>query len=312
MNKENFEIFLKNFSGETTEQENKTLYSNLQDNPGFKAEFESFNTLWEKSANFKNIYNSEKGYELLQKKIRMRTRKTTILLRIAAIFIGLFLVSAYLLNDANRVTNIVATNKVLSITLPDSSKIFLNKGASLSYTNPRIMPFKRKVNLDGEGFFEITPDVNHPFVVSTQEFDVQVLGTKFNVNTSAKESKIILTEGKVRLMNFTNKHNEMYMSPGDMISVNRESRAVTESQVNPELFTIWKDKRIIFNYFSLEEITQIIQNVFGKEVKINNNTIINKHLYGSAPVDDLQVLLQALAEILNQEVYLENDTVIIN
>ncbi len=312
MDEQIFQLFSKHLSKEITQEESVALQTLLHTNPEVQAHFEDFIILWEQTGIFKNSFNTDSGYEILKMKIKTRKQKPGFLLRAVAVFVGVLLVSGFLLLDAQRKTRIVASTNILQLTLRDSSKVVLNKGAVLSYSNPRIMPFKRKVSLQGEGYFEITHNPQNPFLVKTEEFDVQVLGTKFNVKTEENESIIILSEGKVHLMNFTNKHEEMHLNPGDMVTVNRKSRAVIKSKVNPDLFTIWKEKRIIFNHFNLVEVSKIIQNVFGKEVKINNNNLFNKYLNGSAPVDDLQVLLNALAEVLDEEIYLKNDTIIIN
>ena len=306
-------LFNQYLSGEITEDELLELKNLLESNPGLKEEFELLKSSWNNFSDIKNLFNEDKGFLMVRKKISDHHKKRQLIWRMAAIFIGIMMIGGILYVDSNNEVSITARSNVKEIYLPDSSMVFLNKGAVLTYKNPRFLSFNREVSLTGEGFFEITHNSeSKPFIVSTNAFDIYVLGTKFNAIAGEDETKVILTEGSVKLINFDNRHKEMLMEPGDLVKVNNQSRGVSTDKVNPDLYSIWKENRIVFDHFSLEEVVRIIQNVFDKEVIINSNNSMSKHLNGSAPVDDLDALLKALSEILDEEVYLKNDTVIIN
>lgn len=102
------------------------------------------------------------------------------------------------------------------------------------------------------------------------------------------------------------------MAPNDYVAYNKESNTLTRNKVNAELYSIWKEKYISFENFNLDEVSQIIEQVFNKQVIINNQSLSNKTLSGSAPIDNLSDLLKALSEILGEEILVENDTIIIN
>ena len=68
-----------------------------------------------------------------------------------------------------------------SIVLPDGTKVFLNAGTTLRYPD-HFEGGSREVYLNGEAYLEVTKDAEHPFVVKTEEVEVKVLGTVFNVN----------------------------------------------------------------------------------------------------------------------------------
>lgn len=86
------------------------------------------------------------------------------------------------------------------VNLPDGTKIWLNAASSLKY--PAVFNGeKRRVELTGEAYFEVAKDKNHPFVVATDNQEIEVLGTHFNVNSYADESatKTTLLEGSVKV-----------------------------------------------------------------------------------------------------------------
>lgn len=313
MLQEQLNLFAKHFSGETSEKENKEIELLLRDNK-LKEEYKELSESWEKSINLKSNFNVEQGLQILKSKISKRKLQIRrgLFLRVAAIFVGLIFVSSVLFIDSLKHTTIVATNSVEKITLPDSSIIYLNKGSEIDFKSANFQKFNRKVKLTGEAYFEIKKDSNKKFIVNIDCFDVQVLGTKFNVKTIAQNSEITLNEGNVRLFNFPEKQDDIYMAPNDYVAYNKESNTLTKNKVNAELYSIWKEKYISFENFNLDEVSQIIEQVFNKQVIINNQSLSNKTLSGSAPIDNLSDLLKALSEILGEEILVENDTIIIN
>ena len=85
-----------------------------------------------------------------------------------------------------------------SIVLPDGTKVFLNAGTTLRYPD-HFEGGSREVYLNGEAYLEVTKDAEHPFVVKTEEVEVKVLGTVFNVNAYPEGEwvRTTLVEGKV-------------------------------------------------------------------------------------------------------------------
>lgn len=88
----------------------------------------------------------------------------------------------------------------IEMTLPDGSHVWLNAGTRLEY--PTVFGrHRREVKLSGEAMFDVRHDAAHPFVVHTFATDVEVLGTKFNVEAD-DETRLFSTtllEGRVRL-----------------------------------------------------------------------------------------------------------------
>ncbi|MBK7131283.1 MAG: FecR domain-containing protein [Bacteroidales bacterium] len=86
------------------------------------------------------------------------------------------------------------------ISLPDGSKISLNRNSQLTYRE-NFGKKNRNVKLTGEAFFEIAPDASKPFIIDAGKADVRVVGTSFNVITNNTESEVevYVKTGKVIL-----------------------------------------------------------------------------------------------------------------
>lgn len=126
-----------------------------------------------------------------------------------------------------------------NLQLSDNTRVHLNSGSSLRYP-VRFAGDIREVFLTGEGFFEVTKDEERPFVVKTEEVDVRVLGTSFNVNAYPDEKVVATTlvEGKVRV-GYGSKNFDL--DPGMQFVYDREDKTANVRTVDMELYTSWKD-----------------------------------------------------------------------
>lgn len=120
-------------------------------------------------------------------------------------------------NSGNEVAyNTITTPKggQYQLVLADGSRVWLNAASSLRF--PVAFTGKeRRVELAGEGYFEVTHHADRPFVVAIADMDVQVLGTHFNINSYPDEEtvKTTLLEGSV-LVKAKNIKREAVIMPG--------------------------------------------------------------------------------------------------
>ena len=94
----------------------------------------------------------------------------------------------------------VPAGQRVNLDLPDGSNVWLNAGTTMQYP-VSFMTDKREVILDGEAYFEVAHNEKSPFVVHTSTLDVEVLGTKFNVEaySARKIFETSLMEGRVKV-----------------------------------------------------------------------------------------------------------------
>ena len=122
----------------------------------------------------------------------------------------------------------VPYGKRFDIVLSDNTHVFLNAGSSLRYPVNFIKGKNREVFLEGEAFFEVTKDTQHPFVVNAHEINVRVLGTKFNVSAYPESlaTKTVLVEGAVGLYKTETykAENATLMTPGDLATLDKKQK----------------------------------------------------------------------------------------
>lgn len=137
-----------------------------------------------------------------------------------------------------------------SIVLSDGTRVILNAGTTLSYP-AAFVSSQREVKVNGEAFFEVSHDKDHPFIVSAENVKVKVLGTKFNVKAYKEDDhiEVTLTEGKVGV-GLGEHHDMMYISPGQQALFNKMKQSFSKYEVNLDYYTSWKEGKFYFKILS--------------------------------------------------------------
>lgn len=195
-----------------------------------------------------------------------------------------------------------------TLRLKEGSEIVLNSNSQLRY-NPNIKKGENiEVWLQGEAYFDITHYENERqrfFMVHTRDGVVQVLGTKFVVNSFGEQTQTVLSEGKikVRVKNDSQDHRvEQILKPDDMARFERMDKAIALQEVNPLVYTSWTEGKLVFEKTPMEEVSTRIENTFGVKIVIVDETLSNRRLSGSIRIPNLKVLKEALAKLLDAKV----------
>lgn len=191
-------------------------------------------------------------YQIFQDENVQTKRKAKIYLiglRIAAILIiGLVFSSVwfYLQSDKNSLSGQIQTVSIpygakTKLTMPDGSTVWLNSGSTLNYSSD--FSKKREVMLSGEAFFEVQKD-KIPFEVNTNFGKIKVLGTGFNVLADPASGFVTtLVHGSVEI-DGTNYKQSQILEPGQQSKL--IGNTLVKSNVETDLFTSWKDGKMIF------------------------------------------------------------------
>ncbi|MDO5664533.1 MAG: FecR domain-containing protein [Bacteroidia bacterium] len=176
------------------------------------------------------------------------------------------------------------------VTLADGSVVTLNKNSSIEYR--RKMKAGRNVKLTGEAFFEVTHDEKHPFVVKTDNAQVKVLGTSFNVKTNSLSTTVNVKTGKVEL---NREEKSIILLAGEMGYTSKEE--ALKKHVNNENYLAWKNKKMVFNEATLAEVVRDLANYYNTFITIKGNadncrvtTVFTSETLIEA-LDELKVLL---------------------
>jgi transmembrane sensor len=200
-----------------------------------------------------------------------------------------------------------------TITLPDSSRITLNRFSEVRTDFQHWSNRKREVWLTGEAFFEITKvqtgDSHYNnFIVHTAKGDIEVLGTSFNVQTDSLGFSTALHTGSIKA--HIGKDEEISLVPGQMLIV--QGNTVYKKQVNVQLYSAWKDGEFHFDNTSLTEVITLMERYYGLVVKVAEDIpMAKKKLSGNIAVKDSSQLINVLQISLGLNIQRKGDSLFI-
>ncbi|QGK73685.1 FecR family protein [Flavobacterium sp. SLB02] len=173
--------------------------------------------------------------------------------------------------------------KKFEVQLSDGTVVYLNAGTSLRYPVQFVKNQSRQVYLTGEAFFEVSKDKAHPFTVNAPKVNVEVLGTKFNVNSYVEDAStnVVLVEGKVSLYkDKKTTDNQFYLTPGlKGSSIRGQQKIITES-VNTDYYTAWVKGSLVFKNASFDAIIKTLERRYNVTF-INKNKTLGKEIFNA-------------------------------
>ncbi|MCE7055243.1 FecR domain-containing protein [Algoriphagus sp. AGSA1] len=182
-----------------------------------------------------------------------------------------------------------------SLTLSDGSKVILNSGSRLNYVK-NFESDQRVVELEGEAFFEVAKDSSRPFRVKTGPVVTTAIGTSFNIKAySGSSIDVSLTTGKVEVeVNFEEK-TTIDLSPGEAVNINRETQRSNKVSFNEEQVIAWTKKTIYFRETPFSEIKRVLENWYGVEIHLYNESNKEIEVSGAFIDQSLDNVLEGLS-----------------
>ncbi|MBT6004740.1 MAG: FecR family protein [Prolixibacteraceae bacterium] len=257
------------------------------------------------SANFNQLFN-RLWSKINEKKKEPRIIKVNSFIKIAAaVVIGLFVgfYFAYLKTDNAPIYYSAHSPRgsISEIILPDESIIFLNSDSRIQYKCDDKKGI-REVHLQGEAWFDVKKDKKKPFIVHTPFYDINVTGTQFDVKAYNSDDKITTTleEGEVRISsseNF-NLENEITLTPGEQVVLNKDTKKAIIKTVNTKWFTSWKDNKLIFVNMSLKDLIVLLERKYGVDIEVKNDALLDLHFDGTIKNETILEILEIIKKTL--------------
>jgi len=204
--------------------------------------------------------------------------------RIAAVLFlvfGLGILSYLFTNNENEngSGNIVAISTIIKenpngvrsqLVLSDGSKVYLNAGSRIEYPS-QFTGDSRNVTLTGEAYFEVAHDSQRPFRVNANDFFVEVLGTKFNINAH-QINTVALLEGSVRVTkNATNV--DTILRPGKQAKIGENDDEISVSSFDELKVFGWTSGKLVFDDASFDEVISRLERWYGIQIFVNNRPV---------------------------------------
>lgn len=253
-------------------------------------------------ANRNLVFDSRKGYKQFIKRVRNTERKSLchrlmpmVRYAVAAVVAVLLVVGAYVSGRRDvevhfaEITTEAPMGSTAEVVLPDGSLVVLNAGSRIVYSQGFGMD-NRNVTLQGEGYFEVERNESVPFVVSSEQMTVRVLGTKFNLcdYNENQEAAVTLVEGKVDV---TNNHDQIHVeiTPDMRAVINKESHAMVVEKTSATDNTQWREGYLFFDEEPLADIARELERCYGVEISIQREELKEYKFYGKLPSRQLSI-----------------------
>jgi len=164
------------------------------------------------------------------------------------------------------------------ITLSDGSKVFLNGGSKIIYPN-KFIEDNREIRLTGEAFFSVVKD-KRPFIITTDNARIKVLGTKFDVWSRENKTRVVVQEGLVNVAQKQKARNSVLLKKNQLTCVSNGSEPTKPKEVDSKEFLSWMENTLLFNQTSFGEVVKELERFYDIKISVKDERIKNYSLTG--------------------------------
>ncbi len=187
-----------------------------------------------------------------------------------------------------------------AIVLSDGSIVHINSGSTLKYPARFAEGAQRHVYLSGEAYFEVNPD-SRPFIVTGNEMDVRVLGTKFNLTAYPEDfsSHTVLVEGSVGLYRTDSTYeaeNSLLLEPGFKASWDKSERKITTEKVDTDHYTAWLEGKMVLRQMLFKDILLKLQRHYNVSISNEYEALNNRVFTATFDIESIEDVLNTFAE----------------
>jgi len=216
-------------------------------------------------------------------------------------------IAGYLLYSQNAEPNYIikatAKNQIDSVRLADGSVIILNENTSLKYPDEFGSDTRQVFLTKGQAFFRIARDVNHPFKVSMDKSDVEVLGTSFNIKLVGNKIELGVKTGKVLFSPYKGGATSI-LTAGQALSYDIEKNELINKLAQND--DAWLTKELVFVDTPLDEVCKQLTEYYGVLIKLKDQKHAIKKLNAKFKNQSLNDVLIVLNETYNITIKKEN------
>jgi len=197
--------------------------------------------------------------------------------------------------------------------LADGSTIWLNAASKLSFP-VAFTDSTRHIFLEGEAYFEVAHN-GSPFIVTTGDMDIRVMGTSFNVSAYADDvtKKTTLVEGKVRVdVHQENKVFQEFLWPNKQAIVGTGKSEIVITDVDAQQYKSWVDGKFEFNNETLDHVMKKLARWYNFKYEFSNSSAKKFHFSGRLNNQEkISSILNMLEMTTNVTFIIQNNVIVI-
>lgn len=308
-------LIAKYLSQNTTAEEQTALEEWVAARPENRATFLSHKRSWQAAAKTEKV-DVAQNWEVVEKTLfkeakvipmkSNRRRWISIAAAIAVLFVCGFL---YFQQSSSPERILYAAfDEVNTITLSDGTIVTLNHNSSIQ---GELTKTSRTIQLSGDAFFEVERNENTPFVVKTEEMEVEVLGTSFYVDAKSqkKEKRVIVEEGKVAVRA---DNQSVELTKGQSVIFDLDTRLLEKSNNDDPNFLAFKTQTFVFEGNSLSQVAVTLSQHFEVDITFADAAL------GECPIDatfrqkSLDAIIKIIASSFDLIVEQTNDSIVLS
>ena len=205
----------------------------------------------------------------------------------------------------------VPRGETFKITLCDGTEVWLNANTHFVYPTTFVEK-ERTVTLNGEAYFKVAKDAEHPFIVKTPHVQTRVLGTEFNIRSySPEDTHIVLISGKVEVSN-TKNNAYTRLIPGEDAHLQPDGNFIM-TEVDLDSYIYWKDGFFYFDDVTLKDIMENIGRWYNVNIEFRNlDAMKYKMHFVSDRTKQLEHTLKLLNQMKKVTATIRNNTIVID
>ncbi|MDR2918162.1 MAG: FecR domain-containing protein [Tannerella sp.] len=311
------EQILKYFEGQLSSEETEKLFSRIQTDKDLRREFIAFQNLqgltaWlpaendpvtsvEKLFQFKEARRTEKSKTVYLRR-RILRYAVAVVVSVLSTWTLFYYTTQRDIDKENQPAiayeefTAPAGQRAL-LRLQDGTTVWLNAKTTLRYPN-RFSKTERRVELNGEAYFEVKENAKQPFIVSTEQLDIKVTGTTFNVFAYKGSQQFItsLVEGSVLVYPLDNEENAIALRPNEQVEL-KGNNLVKKTFSSTDIF-LWKEGVYAFDNQPFHEIVQKLELYYDVKIIVKIKSLDNYSFSGKfRQRDGIEKVLKKLQKI---------------
>jgi len=191
---------------------------------------------------------------------------------------------------------IVAVDKgqKANLTLPDGTRVWLNSASEIKYDDS-YNDKERRITLEGEAYFEVEKHKSRRFIVTTNNIDVEALGTSFNVKSylSDREITVTLVEGKLRV---SDKMFETFLDANERLVYNKGTHTFDKKNIyDVSNIAVWRNNELAFYGETLEEIGAVLSRMYNVDIVFTSESVKHYSFSGKIRNNSLTNVLEIIS-----------------
>jgi ferric-dicitrate binding protein FerR (iron transport regulator) len=212
--------------------------------------------------------------------------------------------------------------------LPDGTIVWINAGSKIRY---KAEQGTRDVYLEGEAYFKVKHDAEHPFVVHAGNLSVRALGTEFNVSAYPGEDNVetTLIKGKVQVTMEEKPDQKIILAPNEKLTVVNKHIVAKDTALRKEISyevkpveilplineageVAWMQDKLAFQNESFSDLAKKMERRYNVHIVFNNESLKNESLSGIFENETIQKALRVLQMTTSFQYRMRGDSIYLN